>query len=100
MLTRAALIECLATPSTPNCRSIAEMLNCFMNFRVTIEPDEDGIYVAECPALPGCASQGRTRDEALKNIRTAIKGCLRSLGKHTDPGSGHTEEKIIEIVAV
>jgi predicted RNase H-like HicB family nuclease len=76
------------------------MLRCFMNFRVTIEPDEDGIYVAECPALPGCVSEGRTRDEAIANIQTAIKGYLRSLGKHPEPGASHMEEEIIEIVAI
>ena len=44
-----------------------------MKFRVIIQQDEDGIFVAECPSLPGCISQGRTREEALKNIRDAIK---------------------------
>ena len=55
-----------------------------MKFRVTIEPDEDGVFVAECPALPGCISQGRTRDEAMANIRDAIQGYLESL-KHGEP---------------
>ncbi len=40
-----------------------------MRFLVTIEQDEAGYYVAECPALPGCLSQGRSREEALANIR-------------------------------
>jgi predicted RNase H-like HicB family nuclease len=43
-----------------------------MRFLVTIEQDEAGYYVAECPALPGCLSQGRSREEALGNIREAI----------------------------
>ena len=43
-----------------------------MKFLITITPDEDGIFVVECPALPGCLSQGRTRPEALANIREAI----------------------------
>ena len=43
---------------------------------VTLENDEDGWYVAECPAIPGCVSQGRTEKEALANIRDAISGCL------------------------
>lgn len=43
---------------------------------VTFEKDEDGWYVAECPAIPGCVSQGRTEKEALDNIRDAITGCL------------------------
>ena len=43
---------------------------------VTLEKDEDGWYVIECPAIPGCVSQGRTEEEALENIRDAITGCL------------------------
>lgn len=47
-----------------------------MNFVVTLYQDEDGWWVVECPALPGCLSQGKTREEALTNIREAIEGCL------------------------
>ncbi len=47
-----------------------------MTFTVTIDRDEDGAYVVECPAIPGCVSQGPTKEEALKNIKDAIKGCL------------------------
>jgi predicted RNase H-like HicB family nuclease len=47
-----------------------------MNIRVVIEQDEDGFYVAEVPAMPGCLSQGRTREEAIANIREAIAGWL------------------------
>ena len=47
-----------------------------MNIKVLIYPGEDGYLVAECPALPGCASQGKTREEALTNIREAIEGWL------------------------
>ena len=43
---------------------------------VTLEKDEDGWYVVECPSIPGCVSQGRTEEEALKNIGDAITGCL------------------------
>ena len=43
---------------------------------VTLEKDEDGWYVVECPAIPGCVSQGQTEAEALENIRNAISGCL------------------------
>jgi antitoxin HicB len=53
-----------------------------MKFRVLIELDEDGWFVAECPALPGCISQGKTREEAIDNIRDAIGGYLESLRKH------------------
>lgn len=47
-----------------------------MKFFVTVDRDEDGIWVAECPSIPGCVSQGETREEALENIREAIGLCL------------------------
>ena len=47
-----------------------------MKFLVTLEKDEDGYYVTECPSLPGCVSQGQTPEEALANIREAIEGIL------------------------
>jgi predicted RNase H-like HicB family nuclease len=47
-----------------------------MKFLVTIFRDEDGMFVAECPAIPGCVSQGKTEKEAEKNIKDAIKECL------------------------
>jgi len=56
-----------------------------MKYRILIEQGEDGIFVAEYPSLPGCVSQGATRDEALKNIQDAVQGYLESLKKHGDP---------------
>jgi predicted RNase H-like HicB family nuclease len=47
-----------------------------MKFNVTIDRDEDGVWVVECPAIPGCVSQGATREEALENIQEAIRLCL------------------------
>ncbi len=47
-----------------------------MKLLVTIERDEDGYYVVECPSLPGCVSQGKTPDEAMANIKEAIEGIL------------------------
>lgn len=47
-----------------------------MKYPVTIYQDEDGWYVVDCPIIPGCMSQGRTKDEALKNIQEAIQLCL------------------------
>lgn len=49
-----------------------------MKFLVTIEKDEAGYYVVECPALPGCVTQGKSRDEALANIREAILASLET----------------------
>jgi len=43
---------------------------------VILERDETGMVVAECPAIPGCVSQGHSEEEALANIREAIVGCL------------------------
>ncbi|MBE9206036.1 type II toxin-antitoxin system HicB family antitoxin [Nostoc sp. LEGE 06077] len=47
-----------------------------MKFLITIWQDEDGIFIAECPSIPGCISQGNTEQEAEKNIQEAIKECL------------------------
>ena len=47
-----------------------------MKLPVTLERDETGMFVVECPAIPGCVSQGKTEDEAIVNIREAIVGCL------------------------
>lgn len=56
-----------------------------MKFLVTLTPGEDDYIVAGCPTLPGCFSQGKTRDEALTNIAEAIRGYIASLRKHGDP---------------
>lgn len=68
-----------------------------MKFRVVIEPDEDGVFIAECPVLPGCISQGTTREEALANIQDAIQGYIQSLKKHGEPVPGPITEEIVEI---
>ena len=47
-----------------------------MRFNITMYQDEDGIFIAECPSIPGCISQGITEEEAQKNIQDAIKECL------------------------
>lgn len=47
-----------------------------MTFTVTIDRDEDGVWGVECSAIPGCVSQGKTREEALENIKEAIQLCL------------------------
>jgi antitoxin HicB len=56
-----------------------------MRFRILIAQDEDGIFVAECPTLPGCISQGKTRQGAIRNIQDAMHGYLESLQKHNEP---------------
>ena len=47
-----------------------------MKLTVTIDRDEDGVWIVECPSIPGCVSQGDTKDEALANIREAIELCM------------------------
>lgn len=49
----------------------------YLNFNVVITQDEDGVYVADCPAIPGCHSQGDTYEEVEKNIKDAIQLCLK-----------------------
>jgi antitoxin HicB len=66
-----------------------------MKYSVIIGQDEDGMYVAECPALPGCVSQGKSRSETIENIRDAIKGYLVSLNKHDEPLP--PSEEVVEI---
>ncbi len=47
-----------------------------MKFPITVFQDEDGVFISECPVIPGCISQGNTEDEAVENIGEAIKNCL------------------------
>lgn len=68
-----------------------------MRYRVIIEADEDGVFVAECPALPGCISQGTTRAEALENIKEAIEACLESLRRHDEPIPPPIYEETVEV---
>jgi antitoxin HicB len=70
-----------------------------IKYRVIIEPDEDGIYVVEVPSLPGCISQGRTRAEAIDNIKDAIAAYLESLDAHGDPVPPPISEEIVEVFA-
>jgi antitoxin HicB len=68
-----------------------------MKYRVLIEQDEDGVFVAQVPSLPGCISQGQTRGEALENIREAIAAYLESLEKHDEPVPPAITEEIVEV---
>ena len=68
-----------------------------MKYRVTIEPDEDGVFIAEVPALPGCITQGATRQEALANAKEAIELYIESLEAHGDPIPPSIFEEIVEV---
>ena len=65
-----------------------------MKLHVHIEQDEAGYFVAEIPALPGCLSQGKTKEEAIKNIREAIQGWLEVM----ESKQGYLEEELLEVV--
>lgn len=71
----------------------------YMRFRILIEKDEDGMFVVQCQNLPGCISQGKTRKEALENIKDAIQGYLFSLKKHGEPIPPSIEEELVEVNA-
>ncbi len=68
-----------------------------MKFRILIEPDEDGILVATVPSLPGCVSQGATREEAVRNVREAIEGYLESLRERGEPIPPTILEEVIDV---
>jgi predicted RNase H-like HicB family nuclease len=68
-----------------------------MQYRVLIEPDEDGVYVAEVPSLPGCISQGRTRAETLENVKEAIAAYLESLKSRNEPVPPPISEEVVEV---
>ena len=70
-----------------------------MKYRILIEQDEDGMFVAECPLLPGCISEGKTREDAIANIKDAIIGYLESLKKHNEPIPPPIQEEVVEIYA-
>ena len=70
-----------------------------MKYRILISQDEDGVFIAECPSLPGCISQGKTRKEAIDNIKDAAKGYLESLKKHNEPIPQSIDEEMVEISA-
>jgi len=70
-----------------------------VRYRVLVEQDEDGVFVAEVPALPGCVSQGKTRSEAVDNIKEAIAGYLESLEAHGDPVPPSIAEEVVEVTA-
>jgi antitoxin HicB len=70
-----------------------------MKYRAIIGQDEDGNYIVQCPALPGCISEGKTREEALANIKDAIGGYLVSLKRHSEPIPPSIEEETVEVSA-
>ena len=70
-----------------------------MKYRIVVEQDEDGKYVAECPTLPGCISEGEARQEVITNVKDAIEGYISSLKKHNEPIPPPIEEEVVEVNA-
>ena len=66
-----------------------------MKFRVRIEQDEDGVFVAQVPSLPGCVSQGSTRSVAIASIQEAIAGYLESLSAHDEAIPPAIDEEVV-----
>ena len=70
-----------------------------MKFRVLIEQDEDGVFVATVPTLPGCVADGITRAAALASVREAAGVYLESLREHGDPVPPAITEDVVEVTA-
>jgi predicted RNase H-like HicB family nuclease len=68
-----------------------------MRFSVTLDRDEDGVWIVECPSIPGCVSQGQTRQEAIENIKDAISACLQVRAERGMPLTVETYQ--VEVVA-
>ncbi len=68
-----------------------------MKYRVVIQQDEDDIFVAEVPSLPGCISQGETRSEVIENVREAIEVYLESLAAHDEAIPPSISEELVEV---
>ena len=68
-----------------------------MIFNVTVDRDEDGVWIVECPSIPGCVSQGETKDEAIDNVKDAIKLCLEVRAEKGLPLTVETRQ--IEVAA-
>ena len=68
-----------------------------MKFIVSIDRDEDGVWIVECPSIPGCVSQGQTREEALANVQDAIRACLEVRAERGLPLTIETQQ--VEVLA-
>ena len=68
-----------------------------MKFTIIISKDEDGMFIVECPSIPGCVSQGKTEIEAEQNIRKAIKACLEVRVQQGMPLTVTTREVEVQV---
>jgi predicted RNase H-like HicB family nuclease len=86
--------DALAGCALENCSVIGYTLT--MKLSVTLDRDEDGVWIAECPAIPGCVSQGKTKPLALKNIKEAIALCLEVRAERGLPLT--VETQVVEVL--
>ncbi len=70
-----------------------------MKLTVTIDRDEDGVWIVECPSIPGCVSQGNTKEDALANIREAIELCLEERAEQGSPLTIETRQVEVTLEA-
>ena len=70
-----------------------------MIFLIKLNRDEDGVWIAECPSIPGCVSQGNTKDEAVANVREAIMLCLEVRVEQGLPLTIQTRQVEVEVAA-
>lgn len=68
-----------------------------MKFLITIFQDEDGVYIAECPSIPGCVSQGETEEQAQANIQNAIRECLEVRAEKGMPATVMTRNVEVQV---
>lgn len=68
-----------------------------MKFNITLDRDEDGIWIAECPSISGCVGQGKTKQEAIENIKDAITLCLEVRAEKGLPLTIETQQ--VEVAA-
>ena len=68
-----------------------------MKFATVLDRDEDGMWIAECPSIPGCVSQGKTREEALANIKEAIALCLEVRAERGIPLTIETQRMEVSV---
>jgi len=68
-----------------------------MQFTITVDRDEDGVWITECPSIPGCVSQGHTKEEAIANIQEAIQLCLEVRAKRGLPLTIETRQLEIAV---
>jgi predicted RNase H-like HicB family nuclease len=70
-----------------------------MKFKISIEQDQDGYYIATCPSLPGCISQGKSEKQAIKNMKEAIELHIKTLSEDGLPlhGNGSRKEIMVSV---